>query len=334
MVGGSKFSERVGRRGSCAVIRFRTKGLTVAGPVDVALKLLGLGTPFIYAAGTYGFFHYLDKQASPKAKKAIAGWLKPREYERAAVSAALVEIFDRLYTRPLLGSRAALRSAVLTSVITLVFLYEIAPTWLIWPSCPDVDALGRAGTSCPDEFTSARLLAISNTAGLLITNIVSDYVSLFVVRRFLVLGGDRPAAAILISPILGALIVGIFAYLRVTVSFIVVGFLFQLGDDLPLLKNIGMGLYLAIYSLFNPPALNGAPNYQELLLSLSAFAVHLWLPLFGFGLLCVRGLNYLFWAIGKMQWFLKRGAEHPLDAVGYVLGAIVLVGAVAARLVS
>ena len=60
--------------------------------------------------------------------------------------------------------------------------------------------------------------------------------------------------------------------------------------------------------------------------ALPAIAVHLWLPLFGFGLLCVRGLNYLMWATGKMQWFLKRGNDHPLDAVGCVLGALVFVG--------
>jgi hypothetical protein len=30
------------------------------------IKQLGFITPFIYAAGTYGFFHYLDKQASAK----------------------------------------------------------------------------------------------------------------------------------------------------------------------------------------------------------------------------------------------------------------------------
>ena len=65
---------------------------------------------------------------------------------------------------------------------------------------------------------------------------------------------------------------------------------------------------------------------DDVFLSLPALAVHLWLPLFGFGLLCVNGLNYLLRAIGIMQWFLKRGNDHPLDAVGWVLGAIVFVG--------
>ena len=66
---------------------------------------------------------------------------------------------------------------------------------------------------------------------------------------------------------------------------------------------------------------------------LPTLAVHLWLPLFGFGLLCVTGLKYLLQAIGGVRWFLERGDDHPLDAVGYVLGTIVFVGAGSLQLV-
>jgi hypothetical protein len=59
------------------------------------LKLMGFTTPFVYAAAVYGLFHYLDKKASGAAKKAISGWLQPKEYDKAAVAAAMVEIFDR-----------------------------------------------------------------------------------------------------------------------------------------------------------------------------------------------------------------------------------------------
>jgi hypothetical protein len=80
------------------------------------LKALGFTTPFIYAAATYGFFHWLDKKASGPAKRAISGWLEPREYDRAAVAAAIVELFDRVYTRPLLRWFAFVRSALITIV--------------------------------------------------------------------------------------------------------------------------------------------------------------------------------------------------------------------------
>jgi hypothetical protein len=89
------------------------------------LKQLGFATPFIYVAGTYGFFHYLDKKASAQAKKAISGWFKPLEYDRATVAAAILELFDRLYTRPLLGWRAVLRSAVFTTIVATIVMYEI-----------------------------------------------------------------------------------------------------------------------------------------------------------------------------------------------------------------
>jgi hypothetical protein len=75
------------------------------------LKLLGFSAPFVYAAAVYGFFHYLDQNASESAKKAISDWLQPREYHKTAVADALIEIFDRLYTRPLLGWRAFMRSS-------------------------------------------------------------------------------------------------------------------------------------------------------------------------------------------------------------------------------
>ena len=36
------------------------------------LKLLGLTTPFIYAAASYRFFHWLDQKASGPAKEAFS----------------------------------------------------------------------------------------------------------------------------------------------------------------------------------------------------------------------------------------------------------------------
>jgi hypothetical protein len=89
-----------------------------------ASELFGFATPFIYAAATFRFFHYLDKKVSDEATAAISGWLRPKEYEKAAVAHAIVEIFDRVYTRPLLGWRALLRSAAITIIIFLAFFYE------------------------------------------------------------------------------------------------------------------------------------------------------------------------------------------------------------------
>ena len=52
-------------------------------------KAPGLHKPLVYAAATCGFFLWLDKKASGPAKKAIS--LQPKEYDRAAIAAAILE---------------------------------------------------------------------------------------------------------------------------------------------------------------------------------------------------------------------------------------------------
>jgi hypothetical protein len=42
----------------------------------------------------------------------------------------------------------------------------------------------------------------------------------------------------------------------------------------------------------------------------------------------LRSLNYLRFAVGAVQWFSKKGREHPLDAAGTVAAIAVLVAAV------
>jgi hypothetical protein len=263
------------------------------------IKQLGFFTPFVYAAATFWFFHYLDKQASAQAKKAISGWFKPLQYDRAAVAAAIVELFDRLYTRPLLGWRAVLRSAVFTLVVTGIFLFEFISGQSEFHLVIRIDEGGVLRTQV-DQIIA------TNYAGTLLTNTISDYISLFIVRRYLMVGENRPLIALVSGPLFGMSVVVIFVFVR----------------------NFGLLLWLDPHDVqaHMSRALEGIINKDVLLLSLPALAVHLWLPLFGFGLLCVNGLNYLMRVIGGMQWFLKRGREHPLDAVGYVLGFLVFVG--------
>jgi pimeloyl-ACP methyl ester carboxylesterase len=92
-----------------------------------ALKLLGFGTPFIYAVATYGAFHYLDRKASEDAKQTISSWFTPLEYGTADVSSAMIELFDGLYTKPLFGWRAMLRSSCISFLLLAFFTYEFIP---------------------------------------------------------------------------------------------------------------------------------------------------------------------------------------------------------------
>src|SRR5262249_51782332 len=89
------------------------------------LKDLGFSsTPLIYAAAVYGLFLYREKNASAPAKRTIASWFKPLKNDKRAVANAVVELFDRLYTSPLLGWRAFLRSMLISVVLACAFLYE------------------------------------------------------------------------------------------------------------------------------------------------------------------------------------------------------------------
>jgi hypothetical protein len=262
----------------------------VADSLEEVLKLLGLGSPFIYAAGTFGLFHYLDRQASADAKKAISGWLKLHDHGGVAIAGTLVELFDRLYPRPLLGWRAALRSTLLTSVITALALFEIAPTVA--------------------EFIEA----FSKEAGfppivIFLSNSVSGYASLFAVRQVLLVGRNRPLIALTGGALVGMFVVVVANLIR---DLVFVSWIYR--------TERGAQVYLETFSpahLFDPDLLR---------FSLPALGVYLWLPLFGLGLLCLRGLSYFFPAARKMQWLLKQGDEHPLDAVGYVLATLVLAG--------
>src|SRR6516162_6245555 len=51
------------------------KGTRGMGAKDV-FAAVGLGSPFYFAAATYGFFHWLDRNASAPATRAISAWVR------------------------------------------------------------------------------------------------------------------------------------------------------------------------------------------------------------------------------------------------------------------
>jgi hypothetical protein len=80
--------------------------------VEKFVEGVGLGTPFLYAAGTYALFHWFDSDLSDGAKLAFARFLNAKAQNGAMIASALVELFDRVYSRPLLTLRAFARWAV------------------------------------------------------------------------------------------------------------------------------------------------------------------------------------------------------------------------------
>jgi hypothetical protein len=252
-----------------------------------ALKFLGFGTPFFYASATYGVFHYLDRKASAKAKQAISAWFKPLEYDKATVAAVLVELLDRLYTKPLFGWRAMLRSFCASLALLIIFFYEF-----------------YSGPINVERVLVPFLL-------LLISNATSDYLSLFVIRRWLAKAGKRPPFAILTGLLIGVMII-----IAVQVCVLFIAWLtfepqFIIDDFTAAASSDGFTL---------------STDGSDAVTLLSQFAVLLWLPLLGVAILFLQIVNSLLWSVAKMQWFLKQGHLHPLDAIGYVASAIVFFG--------
>jgi hypothetical protein len=263
------------------------------GVMEELLKLLGFSTPLIYAGAAYGFFLWLDKEASDEAKAALARTMRLKDYKNEQVASALVEVFDRIYTHPLLHWRAFRRSAVFTFLLTLLWIIEIGfatkKVWVLFP-------FGRYSySSLFKGFFLSIFLAF-------LTNAVTDYVSLFVIRRWLGLCGARPIFALITGTLISLIIVFVGILLR---------------DATYVLTNLTESDPILISTFFSIPA----------------FAVFLWLPLFALGIVIVRLLTPLSWIVGRTQWFLKEGKEHPLKAIGYVAAVVVFLGTVAARAV-
>jgi hypothetical protein len=86
--------------------------------------------------------------------------------------------------------------------------------------------------------------------------------------------------------------------------------------------SIGDLFQLILLSMYND--FLGFAFTRELF-AVPAMVVFAWLPLFGLGLLMLITMRPLSITIEKMQWFLREGKDHPLDAVGYMAGGIVFI---------
>ena len=147
----------------------------------------GFAAPFGYAALAYGFFYWLDENASDEAKVALAQTMRFKDYKNEQVASALVEVFDRIYTYPLLRWRAFFRSLLFTSVVSAIFVLETTHIHdlsliLIWP---------------------------------LLYNFFTDYLALFVIRPLLIRSGMKPVMALVLGTVSGAAIVIAANFLRI-----------------------------------------------------------------------------------------------------------------------
>ncbi|WP_426612490.1 hypothetical protein [Bradyrhizobium sp. McL0616] len=265
------------------------------------LKLLGFTTPLIYATAAYGLFHWLDENASDEAKAALARTMRFKDYKDQQVASALVEVFDRIYTYPLLRWRAFGRSLLFTTVVSVVFVLETTTLhdlslW-IWP---------------------------------LLFNFFTDYLSLFVIRTLLIRSGTKPVIGLVLGAVSGVAIVIAANFLRIFVFLLFGAVCFRTGVlRVECFSSVSFAEIVDLSSLMPFARL----SYRYLHWIWPALAVFIWLPLFALGIVTARLLTPLAWMVGKTQWFLKEGKEHPLKAIGYVAAAVVFLGTVAGRAV-
>jgi hypothetical protein len=139
--------------------------------LKAALQYIGVAQPFLLAAAVFGLFNYLERIASPQARRALSAWLKGEPYNQGNVAKLMVETFDGIYTSPLYGWRAMIRSAFISMVVTLILTYSAYQ--MIFTVAVFSPEMRRQWTT--------QIMA----------NIIADYLSLFLIRRWLILGGAR-----------------------------------------------------------------------------------------------------------------------------------------------
>lgn len=255
------------------------------------LKLLGFMTPFVYAAATYGFFHFLDKKASDAAKRALTERLQSTRPPKVVIPNFAVETFDLVYTRPLLHWRAFLRCLSVTAVVSAIVWYELG-ILISPPPRVQKDAL---------LYTWQAVLCF-----VVIINTLSAYLSLFFVRGCLVVTDRWPVLGLFVAAIVGTAMICAL----------------NLGRDLLITLSLA-GSKEMIYTILFVAAL----QFSEPALSifLPGFMIHLWLPLFAFAVVLTQMSVWVLKAVDWSQWLLKQGEQHPFQAVGYPAALIVFV---------
>jgi hypothetical protein len=137
--------------------------------------------------------------------------------------------------------------------------------------------------------------------------IISDYCSVFAVRTAL-----QTARSSLVKAIWLATIVGITAVFVVTVI--------ELRFSDYLFSSIHEWLE-SVFGVSRPPLI--VRLLRELKSVAPAFFVHLWTPLFLLGAMMNTLLRMFFRGVGIAQWFLDRGDQHPLEAIGLLASLVV-----------
>ena len=249
-----------------------------------AIQYMGLAQPFLLAGAVFGLFNYLERIASPPARKALSAWLLDAPYSQNNVAKLMVDTFDGIYTSPLYGWRAMLRSAVISISVTLILTYSAYQA---------IFTIAAFSPEMRRQWTTQ-----------ILANIIADDVSLFFIRRWLIFGGSRPLLALLTGPLVGFAVIAVVYAIRDVGGFsIATGtfhFRYFYEDVLEWIRFIT------------------TPGGTNRFLALLALVVHLWQPLFAIAVLLAQVINYMRKLTGRVQWFIKYGQRLPFRAIGFL----------------
>jgi hypothetical protein len=150
--------------------------------------------------------------------------------------------------------------------------------------------------------------------------ILTDYVSLFFVRRFPEFAQRYPICAALFSSVVGLVLVAIGMFI-----WTFIGLLAESPNmhDLEFVGFLPRGAIIKLLQLAPSVSAKYFGSHPLSSTMTSALIIHLWLPLFALSSLAVKLTFRIFRAVEKAQWFLKQGDAHPLKAIGIVATIIV-----------
>ncbi|MGY3104219.1 MULTISPECIES: hypothetical protein [unclassified Bradyrhizobium] len=277
------------------------------GILKQVFDLLGLSAPFLYASTTASFFAFADRRTSKDAKKTINEWLKPANVGAPAVSNALVEVFDRVYGKELLSWKAFGRSALISLVVTAIYILELRL------------AVRILNQKIGFDF-------FINWIQPVLFNIVTDYIALFVIRKWLLRGGASPFFTLVFGAVIGMTIVLVFAMARAAATeLLVIAKLLIEAQTTNLTMTAPQYWYvfkLVFHDYWDPS------TWSESLVA-PALAVHSWLLLFAIAVAALKLFNPFVRSIGWLQWLVANGKNRPIEVIGYIASAVVLIGSAA-----
>lgn len=267
--------------------------------------LLGLGVPFIVAGAVYWLFSFLDKKASEAANRVVADWLKGRAFKREELGHALLLAFDHLYRAPLLTLRSFLRSAEISIGVTLMWWLAVA----LYEHLP----LRQADIALTTVLTIGPII------------VGTDYASLFVIRKCLTMTAINLNISLLLAFAFGIIAVGIVLIAVTALANVIVGSMFGETAAQSLVSFITSGMWGSI--------VGAAEDTSALAIVAPSVLVHFWLPLFLMGALLAKGYDAFLRGVGLTTWFIRRGEEHPFDAIGLAATVIVFVAGSAVQVI-